>query len=528
MDARAAVCEGIYDSREGDAMAKGKSGRARQLEQMAKRRKMASAGLGQLPQLPGARWTLVVVTPTDVIDPGRVYDLVLVADERGYLRAAEPVFRPASPVGLARGLERAMRRPEKPMKPGQPASLVVADEATARALAPSAQSYKIALLVDDELRMPRDFLEVAERSGYTVSNGPPFGAPHSRERALAIACDALASLEPWLECDETCTFELDRPDSPLAFPIATVMGHGGEPYGVALYRSVEEFERLAEDDPASGAAVEGRAVIFSDRDDLADDVLELWEHRGYPDNAGIVMECHSMGAAGRVSQIDERAADDLLAALHALTALWTKLEAEDADELPERDTVEVDTKPVTITVRRSEEGSAFGVRTATFGSESAVTLRPLPPETLGLPHGLAGQTNTALVVQGEAASLAKEAERLRGHTKYFVIPLDDSGLLMTGDADALELVCDLSADVTAELTRLMERETPVVLVLLPTGADAAGAPLDLREAVLVRRLSPESSALRGLAEQLGSGDALGGLFPIDLDGPKGSSKKRKK
>lgn len=503
-------------------MAKKNSGRSRQLKQMAERRKAAAAGKGWLPVVAGSRWKLAIVTPTPAIDPGEVYEFVIVEDERGVARALEMCFRPAGAADLVKGLETAMRRPEKPSTPGQPVEVVVASEEAATALAPTAQGHGMALLVDEGLTVGQAFLKLAERTGHTLSSSAPFGVPPSRERALAEAGDALADLQPWEEFADDLTFEIDRPDKPLEFRFAVVMGAYNEEIGVALYRSLEDIEHMRIPDGAPEQYVDLRAAFFSWPEELDGEQVELWQHRGYPERSGMYMNGGTIDAAGQLGELDEAGADDLYTALAALTALVTELDVDDDGEWPERASVEVDGKPVTITLHVPEDEPGFAGSSAPLVSDAAVRFHLLPKGAEGLPPDLAGDENSALVVEGTTEDLLTAAERLRDKERYFVLPSDARPVLVARADDGLEFACELPPAIGAELGRMAEKGLAIVLLLMSARTNPLDEAIDLRQALLVLPLLPESPEVLRMAGMIAGrmGDAPAPL-PFGADSPFG-------
>ncbi|MEZ4269559.1 MAG: plasmid pRiA4b ORF-3 family protein [Myxococcota bacterium] len=473
-------------------MAKSNSGRGRQLKQMAERRRAAASGAGRLPVIPRSTWKLAVVTPTPTMDPGEVYDLLLVEDERRLVRAFEMCFRPAGAAELVKVLEQAMRRPERPMKPSQPAALVVASHAAAAALTPIAERHGIALAVDEGIKVGREFLKLAERSGDRLSNGPPLGVPPSCERALAEAADALALLEPWEDFDDDVTFELDRPSQPLAFRFAVVMGALHETYGIALYRSMEDIQRIRDSHNPHRELVESRLAFLSFADELDADQIALCRHRGYPDRSGMYLNCAGVVGGKMRGQLDAADAEDLRAALTALTALFERLAADETLELSEHEQVEVDGEPVGITLHwPQDDAPRFPLPPPICGPDVTVWLQTLPKGAPGLPPALAGREHEALVIQGLKADMLRAAEQLRDQTSYAVLHSGPDMMLVSPSDGALLSICHLPVAVGFPLEMLLEHQTEILLLLMPGGKKLPIAGPDVRKALLVRPLQPE-------------------------------------
>ena len=243
----------------------------------------------------GGRYTL----PKKVRERGRLLDLdvVLWLELPTDVVVGSTILDPRDPVPFAQTLEEAMTRPVHgdPRRPGR---IRVADVTLAEPLSGSGIPVVVAPVPELDAAFADLSATILARP---TSAGPEFtylGGGTIRPAAVArlfSAASILFRTAPWRRVEEHQIVRVDIPALEVDGACLSVIGGGGESFGLLIFRSIEAYHSFAGAVAASPSARPGgrRAVLslsFDRRKDVPPELLrEIEKHRwpvegskGYP------------------------------------------------------------------------------------------------------------------------------------------------------------------------------------------------------------------------------------------------------
>jgi hypothetical protein len=222
--------------------------------------KIETALIGRLPQAKGEVWEVgrrrLDVSIGELEQKGERPDLLLAvhANAQGGVVQANIVPSSAPPTALADFILQAMRQPMIG-KPRRPQLIRVHSPAEAEALATTLTAAGVRLEVPDTLVVLDTLVEeMAAEFGGGVrdyrTQAARAGEPLSDEglRELFGAAKAFYRAELWLDFGDEVMFEmaLQPTHGPSKTLYGIIMGNMGQEFGLALYASLDDFQRFYE------------------------------------------------------------------------------------------------------------------------------------------------------------------------------------------------------------------------------------------------------------------------------------------
>lgn len=170
----------------------------------------------------------------------------------------------------------------------RPAGIEVADPALGEAIARGVGDPELAVHVVDDIAIVRDKLgEMAE-----ATEGKPLppdalrarGVTVERMRAFAEAAREFFEAALWRYLTDEDLIRIEAPAVHRGLACATVLGAGGQVFGVGFFASPRELEHLQEDpDPDALIGPRGRwTVFFGPIDEMPFGDVDLWEEHALP------------------------------------------------------------------------------------------------------------------------------------------------------------------------------------------------------------------------------------------------------
>jgi len=236
-------------------------------------------------------------------------------DERNYAKALTAM------VQFACDKERAGYRPGR---------LEVRDSALAEHLSGMLAEAGIEVVSRDGLpALDRCLASMAEyMAGGPPLPGPLDGAGVTTERMLrfAEAAKAFHRAVPWEDLSDGDLIEIESPPAPQGLGFTSVLGAGGQTYGLAFFGSRDDYWRLYDSSKDPGdyykASASGMwSMQFGDITELPLGDADLWDDHDLPtagEHAYPCVVCY--GARGRVGRPDAATLAFMEGLLHALAA----------------------------------------------------------------------------------------------------------------------------------------------------------------------------------------------------------------
>jgi len=168
---------------------------------------------------------------------------------------------------------------------GRPARVQVGDTALQAALSAALAGTSTEVDRVDDVTAVHQVLEQLERDQGSGVSYPGLlgqrGVTVERVRAFADAAARFYEARPWRHLVNEDLLVVEAPGAPRGMSHLSVLGNGGQQFGIALYRSRREFERVLDmADPRQMRRAFG--VTFGPPTDLAFADADLWEDHALP------------------------------------------------------------------------------------------------------------------------------------------------------------------------------------------------------------------------------------------------------
>ena len=387
---------------------------------------------------------------------------MLMVGERGtgLIRSTDITATAPVAADLRDAAFRAMMSPMAGCERARPAEFVVVSTTAQRALTLPLLRAGVSVRKVDELPLVND--AVAALHEHLSEGPPPLPTPlFAYSEAIHSAAARLARLAPWewLRDGDVISLHLDAGD--WSAPVAVVLGAAGEVFGLALYRTLENYQSAAEagrDDDAAGAELMDSLTVWLDlAEDLRSSDVQAFDASGLATADGLYprfMRIHPGGLASAAN--DEQSARVLRLALPAVVTFLERHEEplrrhfsrlshhhRSADGL----TVEVESRPDWHPDAQGQPLPLAGRlpldEAPLIDGDCAGLLaslqRPMLMTMAGLSHAEAkrqevappGPDLPAVVIRAAGAAVARWSERLDAWApcKLLVIPLPHLGSL---------------------------------------------------------------------------------------------------
>jgi len=247
----------------------------------------------QLPQRSAEVWQgglfklpMWVDNPRDPDDPQRPVGACWLSLRTGliHVEAAQDPATPGDELAL-RGFVEFARQWARQLE-GRPARVQVREAALAAALGPTLAALETPVEVVDDLPHVREALHNLEEH---ASEGPrrtglleAEGMTPDRVRAFAEAAAAFHRARPWDHLVNEDLIVVESPASPRGLAMFSVLGNGGQEFGLAFHEDRRAFERLIEPGVSPSAALRANGVTFGPAYELPFADLDAWEEHGWP------------------------------------------------------------------------------------------------------------------------------------------------------------------------------------------------------------------------------------------------------
>lgn len=216
-------------------------------------------------------------------------------------------------------LEAALEFGLKPRLAGcRPARIEVADEAVAAGLRGALASAGVVVSLARELPAVRDLL--AAMAEHAPGGSCPPGAldapgvTPAAMRAFAEAARRFHEAAPWRHLTNEDLVHVEAPAVAPGLRLVTVLGAGGQTFGLGFFDTEADFEAVLEDpDPAAFLGERGKwAVLFGPVHELPFGDVDLWEEHALPAAApGAYPLAARFEADGSIRRPDARVLADL-------------------------------------------------------------------------------------------------------------------------------------------------------------------------------------------------------------------------
>lgn len=234
---------------------------------------------------------------------------------------------------------------------GRPARLEVADPAVRDQLADALAGMSTDVVVVPDLPLVRaalDHLEEHERGGIRPRGLLEMeGMTIERMRAFADAAARFHRARPWDHLANEDLIVVDAPGGPSGWTGLSVLGQGGEQFGLAFYDNREALEELL--DPAADPrqVAHARGVTFGPIDDVPFADVDAWQEHGLPlAGANAYPLAGDLHIDGRLDRPDAATLTWIEGLLRAITATTE----DDLDAGRWERTVDTFDGPVTLTL----------------------------------------------------------------------------------------------------------------------------------------------------------------------------------
>lgn len=168
---------------------------------------------------------------------------------------------------------------------GRPARVEVREASLRDALAGVLATLETEVALADDLPAVRQALRDLE----THSSGEPMpgllespGMSVDRLRAFASAAAAFFAVRPWDHLTNEDLLIVEAPHAPRNMRHVSVLGQGGQQFGLAFFDSRAAFERLLEAADAGRSASRAHGVTFGAIDELPFADVDAWQDYGLP------------------------------------------------------------------------------------------------------------------------------------------------------------------------------------------------------------------------------------------------------
>lgn len=236
------------------------------------------------------RFPAAVRDGNSVVRPEMILWLELPSD----LVVGSTLIEPRNPVSAAESLEGAMKRPVDGA-PRRPRRIRVADEAMAAELRASFPGMPVVVADVPELdavfeQFVTEFEQTTEEPSY-LGDGD---IPPDAVRELFQAASLFFRAAPWRQVSDQQILRVDIPRFGIDGACLSVIGAGGESFGLLLFESIDDYERLAlagergagpseeEDGIGPGGSVSLRSLSFDRKKDLPPGMLAEIERHHWP------------------------------------------------------------------------------------------------------------------------------------------------------------------------------------------------------------------------------------------------------
>jgi len=207
----------------------------------------------------------------------------------------------------------------------RPAAIQVADQALGEQIARALGDAELAVSVDPRL----DAVKAMVARMAAETNGEPHpaaldakGVTVERIRAFAAAARDFHDAAPWRHLSDEDLIHVETPRVGKAFRHVTVLGRGGQTFGLGFFASPKDLDKLhASPDPATLLEDGGRwTVLFGQPWETPCSDLDLWEEQDFPLAAsGAYPVAAWFGASGEMRRPDARELGDVETILLALS-----------------------------------------------------------------------------------------------------------------------------------------------------------------------------------------------------------------
>ena len=209
-----------------------------------------------------------------------------ISQETGMAHSMPPAAEgEASPVER---LVEAMLHAAPGLSPYRPGTLQVKEDVLARQLGQMLDPIGIRVeqvaetpAVDAMQQRLQDSIEGGRIEGPGYLESPDVDLPLVKE--FAEAADAFVKARPWRQLSsEWDLVEVESPDPPAGMAYCSVLGSGGEQYGMGFYSNPDQKDEICESPPDEYELPDGGlwSLTFCDPEDVPPEDLEAWfEHR---------------------------------------------------------------------------------------------------------------------------------------------------------------------------------------------------------------------------------------------------------
>jgi tetratricopeptide (TPR) repeat protein len=199
------------------------------------------------------------------------------------LQLPDEASEPSSQLALSALFEFAAK--ETKALGGRPSRIQVGDAGLQAALSTALAGTNTGIERVDDLAAVHQVLEQLERDQGSGVSYPgllgPRGVTVERVRAFADAAARFYEARPWQHLLNEDLIVAEAAGAPRGMAHLSVLGNGGQQFGIALYRSRREFERVLEiADPRQMRPAFG--VTFGPPTELAFADADLWEDHALP------------------------------------------------------------------------------------------------------------------------------------------------------------------------------------------------------------------------------------------------------
>jgi len=247
------------------------------------------------------------------------------------VRISKPRFPEPDEDRLAVALESVLEYPFEAMEQAfRPTKIEVEDDKLAEWLGDALKEAGVRVERVGKLEIMRKALaELAK--GLSGKPEPPDlfserGITIKHVRSFAEGAERFFKARPWEELQDTDLIQIEHPSAPAGFQFVSVMGNGGQTFGLGFFESLKQFEKMkSASTPGRYFARNGTwSVLFGEIAELPLADADLWEEHALP-VAGANAYPHAMwfGPKKEMRRPDARQLtfiDGLLRALAASTA----------------------------------------------------------------------------------------------------------------------------------------------------------------------------------------------------------------
>jgi len=207
----------------------------------------------------------------------------------------------------------------------RPARLEVMDPALGDAIVRGLGDPELTVTLSRDLASVREMVrQMGEHAAETSPPAPALAAPGvtlARMRAFAGAARDFYAAAPWRHLSDGDLIHIEAPSVAPPFRCVTVLGAGGETFGLGFFASSEEFDRATDEpDPRRFLGGRGRwSVLYGPPWETPFSDLDLWEEHGLALADGVAYPLALwFGPSGGTRRPDAKELADLETVLAAL------------------------------------------------------------------------------------------------------------------------------------------------------------------------------------------------------------------